>query len=231
MGRGTLLHLCFPQPLLLSLCVVLWGIVGLECPVGEGALSYTCMLPPTAPPLSCVALGAHGAPCATTFLPVPCFGRSCGWSTGLGQGAAMPAGPSLPCHALGDRGAGVPGGARTPLLSFTPPLAGPSLFVSPSGRSWDWSPGWGWGASPQLRTSPSHGPSVSMELLPINFHFLWRIQSPHHLQTYGCVGLSDDLLCVCLLLMYECPFGCILKGRVQGKSSRCHDTDVTLRLY
>ena len=42
-----------------------------------------------------------------------------------------------------------------------------------------------------LRTSCCHGQSVSMELLQISFHFLWRIQHHHHLLAYGCVGLSD----------------------------------------
>ena len=42
------------------------------------------------------------------------------------------------------------------------------------------------------------------------------------------VSQTSYALCVCPLLVYECPFGYILEGRVQGKGSFHHDADLTL---
>ena len=52
------------------------------------------------------------------------------------------------------------------------------------------------GCPSHLCTSHCHSLSLSMELLRISFYFLQRIQPHHHLQTYGCAGLSDNFCVV-----------------------------------
>ena len=180
--RGIFLYLRASTNRCLSLHAVPQAILELERWARMGCLSSAVHLPQLAPFSLCHTLDdlGAGAPgrrgCLSSAVHLP-----------------QPAPLSL-CCALGNRGAGVPSGMGHLLSAAHLPQPAPSLCavlqVIAGLECWV-----GMGSSPQLHTSPSHGSSLSAELLPISFHFLQRMQPNHHLQTYGCMHLSD-IFCV-----------------------------------
>ena len=45
------------------------------------------------------------------------------------------------------------------------------------------------------------------------------------------ISQTSTVLCECSLLVYECPFHCVSGGRVWGKNSLCHHTDITQYVF
>ena len=69
-------------------------------------------------------------------------------------------------------------------------------------------------------------------------------RSPYHLplaprgsstSTFRLMSVSVShvpiVLCACPMLIYVCPFHCVLGRRVSGQSSLCHDADITPRIF
>ena len=191
-GRGTLLPQHFPQPLLVSLygalgdwrtvhfcfpccrcqalCTVLWTTVGLECWSGMGHLSSPAYLPlhgcHTLLTVILMILGLQTFHTTAAKLSAPCSRWPWDWGQGWGT--------SLTCA----------------LYSLPLPYY---LHCAPDNSGAGVLHGVGTSFSPAR--FPLLHPSLSLEQLQIRFRFLRRIQSHHHLQAYGCMGLSD-VFCV-----------------------------------
>ena len=79
--------------------------------------------------------------------------------------------------------------------------------------------GTGMGQAFHLHTSHHPNSSLSLELLWVSFHFLWRLQPHHPLQACPCMGLSG----ICCdesipLLVYECPLVVSSRGGAKGRA-------------
>ena len=170
-GKGTFLYLPASPNFCLFLYVVLWVLTMLHQP----------------PPLSLSpALGNCGA------------GVPGGDGVSLFTCALPPATTPLSLHrAPGYRGTGVPGGDGAPLLTCVLLLATAPLCTVLQAIL-----GLVCQAGSEHLSSPAHFPQLSPlslhGFLLINFHSLWGIQPHHHLQTYGCMGLSDVFCVACM---------------------------------
>ena len=146
--EGVLSFTCASPSLCFSLCVELWTIAR-RVPGGGRVTSYTCMPPPTAASFS-VWCSRHSWGSTSCHFPL----CSKLWAImGLEHWAWMR-------H--------LSSAAHLPQPAPFSLCHAPCDCVGLEHR-------WGWGASSQLLTHPSHCPSLSTDLLLISFRFLWRI--------------------------------------------------------
>lgn len=140
LGRAFF-HLCFPQPLLFSVCGALT-----ICRAGVLVRRRSDFLYLCSSPSHC--------------LSAQCSGLLWSWNSGQGKVHFLtPAHTSkLPplslLGSLGDQKAGVPGMGRGAFYTCTTPPASTSLSVQCSGWSWSWSASWGKGHFPSPAQPP-----------------------------------------------------------------------------